>query len=175
VPTPPSPGDIGVVSSPGWVAAAIRWITRAPVNHAFIYTGNNRIVEGWQTGVRTNDVYGHAQWLTNLSTSLTDSQRLGIVLYAKQQLGKKYSWLDDAAIGLADLFGWIPKWLRRRLSSNATFQCAQLCDAAYRTVGVRLFTDHRPPGAVSPGDLWRANQAREPAPCPRGCPCQVTP
>ncbi len=157
--TSPQMGDVGVVASPGFVGWAIRLVTRAPVNHAFVYVGAGRVVEGWQTGARYNDTtnYPSAAWLTNLSATLTDEQRTQISAYAVAHIGTPYSWVDDAEIGFVDVFGWAPKWMRKRLASDATLQCAQLCDAAYLAAAAHLFADGRAQGGVSPGDLWKLN------------------
>jgi uncharacterized protein YycO len=157
----PVGGDIGVVTGPGFVAWAIRMVTRAPVSHAFVYVGSGRVIEGWQSGVRYNDLsnFTGVIWLTNLSAGLSIQKRLAVVDYCARHLGTPYSWIDDAEIGFSDLFGWAPRWMRRRLRSDRTLMCSQLCDQAYQSAGVMLFKDGRPAGAVSPGDLWRANQA----------------
>lgn len=126
--TAPQAGDIGVVASPGFVGRMIRLITRSTVNHAFVALGDGRVVEGWQSGARYNDVtaYPSVQWLTNLSSSLTASQRTLICAYATMHIGTPYSWVDDAEIGFTDMFGWAPRWMRRRLASDRTLQCSQL-------------------------------------------------
>ena len=156
----PLPGDIGVVASRSWVGRAIMWITRAPVSHAFVCIGGGGLIEGDPHGARIRPVtaYADAQWLTALSTHLTDAQRKTIVDWCMKHVGTPYSWIDDAEIGFTDLFGWAPKWMRRRLRSDSTLMCSQLCDAAYKAAGVDLFPG-KPDGAISPGDLWRLNAA----------------
>lgn len=156
----PQPGDIGVVPSHGFVAWAIRTITRAPVAHAFIYVGNRHIIEADPKGMRWNDVTSHPmrQWLSNLSRDLTADQRAKIVDYMRAHIGTPYSWIDDAEIGFTDLFHWAPGFMKRRLRSDRTLMCSQACVAAYRAAGVDLFPN-RPEGAVSPGDLWKLNEA----------------
>jgi uncharacterized protein YycO len=141
------------------VAWVIRAVTRAPVAHAFLATGNGtQIIEGDPRGARYSDAtrYRDVTWLTHLSEGLTDAQRAEAVQWAVAHLGTPYSWLDDAYIGFQRLFGWAPKWMQSILSSDHTLMCSQLCCAAYRSVGVDLFPG-RPDGAESPGDLWRLN------------------
>ncbi|MGN6609991.1 MAG: hypothetical protein ACTHMS_23645 [Jatrophihabitans sp.] len=157
-------GDIGVTPSSGWVAACIRWITRAPVAHAFLSVDDRSdwMIEGRPEGAG----YGHSktyrqvEWLTALSAGLTGAQRDEIVAWATAHRGAPYSWLDDAAIGCGDLFhGWVPGWLKKRARSDATLMCSQLVVEAYRAAGVDLFP-HIAGGVVSPGDLWRLNRDR---------------
>jgi uncharacterized protein YycO len=155
----PQAGDIGVVPGSGFVMWLVRHVTRSPVGHAFLFAGSGRVIEGQPSGVQYNSLaaYPKVRWLGNLSAGLTDVQRAAIITYGRQHLGVPYSWIDDAEIGFTDLFGWAPRWMRSRLRSDATLMCSQLCDQAYAAAGVEIFTDGRPPGAVSPGDLWRAN------------------
>lgn len=154
----PRVGDIGVTPSRGFVAWCIRAITRCPgAAHAFVYIGDGRIVEADPHGARVAKPsnYPRVQWLTLLSEDLTDVQRDQIKVWCLAHLGVPYSWQDDAAIGLTDLFGWAPRFLRDRLNSQRTLMCSQLAVDAYRSVGVDLFPGI-PGGAISPGDLWRA-------------------
>jgi uncharacterized protein YycO len=154
----PQHGDIGVVPGSGFVAWCIRRITRSTVAHAFLYAGDGHVIEGDPHGVRYNDAasYPDVIWLTNLSAGLSDAQRNGIMAWAIARLGTPYSWIDDAEIGFVDLFGRAPRWMRNRLRSSRTLMCSQLCDMAYSANGAQIFTDNRPAGGVSPGDLFRA-------------------
>lgn len=148
------PGDFAVVNTGGsLVARLIRWATRSPVNHAFVYVGGGQIIEAEPNGAQLADVrkYPDAIWA---DVDLTQPERTGIVSWARGHLGTPYSWVDDLEVGLVDVFGWAPKFMRDRLASTATLQCAQLVDAAYAAAGVQLFDDGRPCGGVSPGDLY---------------------
>jgi hypothetical protein len=153
---------IGVTPSSGFTAWVIRTVTRSPVAHAILATGvGDEVIEAEPDGARPNHArtFRDVTWLTNLSAGLTDAQRTAAVAWAREHLGTPYSWLDDLEIGLVDLFGRAPGWMRKRLASTDTLQCAQLCDAAYAAAGVHLFTG-RPAGGVSPGDLYRLNEQR---------------
>lgn len=153
-------GLIGVVPSRGFVAWAIRRITRSQVAHAFIATGrSDLIIEADPNGARLSRARYHARvvWLSGLRSRLTDAQGAAAAQWARQHIGTPYSWIDDAEIGFVDLFGWAPGWMRSRLRSDKTLMCSQLCVEAYRAAGVDLFPG-RPGGAVSPGDLLRLEQ-----------------
>lgn len=163
----PRVGDIAVTPSRGIIAAGIRLVTHCPeAAHALVYTG---LVPGSQPGQTAIEAdphgarpanphkYPRVTWLTGLSARLTGPQRDQIRIWCIAHLGTPYSWLDDAAIGMVDVFGWAPACLRARMRSDATLMCSQLCVEAYRAAGVDLFPG-LPGGAVSPGDLWRANQ-----------------
>jgi len=80
--------------------------------------------------------------------------RAAIVDHARGHIGAPYSWVDDACIGLADMFRWhVPTWVRTRLARPDRLMCSQLVDTAYLKAGVHLFSDGRPPGMVAPSDL----------------------
>ena len=158
--TEPALGDFAVVATGGWPSAVIRWVTRSKVNHAVLYIGNGYVVEGEPAGARVTPVSNYGDKLIWANWPLTDEQRPAVAAWGKAHIGTPYSWLDDAAIGLADLFHWVPGILRKRLASTSTLMCSQLVDAAYAAAGVQLFPDGRPAGAVSPGDLYTLIQTR---------------
>lgn len=153
------PGTIGVTPSSGFVPWLVRVVTRGPVAHAFIATGRgDEIVEGEPGGARLGHAseYKVVYWLTGLAAGMSTVERARAVVWAVDHLGTGYSFLDDLSIGLEDLFGWTPPFMRRRLASTRTLMCSQLCDAALQAGGLELFPD-RPAGAVSPNDLYRLN------------------
>lgn len=149
----PELGAFGVTATTGWKAWVIRAVTRSTVNHAFIYVGNGEIVEANPSGAAwaSVDKYPHAIWS---HTALTTQQRHAIANAADTLVGTPYSWVDDACIGLADLFGWhVPEPVRHRLNRRDRLMCSQLVDRAYTKAGVHLWNDGRLEGDVSPGDL----------------------
>ena len=154
----PKPGDIGLVRGKGFAMWLVRLGTRSPYGHAFLVTGDGTIVEAQPRGARRTELhYRDVYWCTALSDGLSDVQRSQIAVWAVAHVGTPYSWIDDAEIGFVSLFGWAPKWMRRRLASDRTLMCSQLCVAAYRAAGVELFPG-KPDGGESPGDLWRLNE-----------------
>jgi len=79
--------------------------------------------------------------------------RQRVVGAARTLEGTPYSWLDYAAIGMAE---WkIPGWqlVRRRVESSEHLICSALVDRAYRWAGIELFDDGRLVGDVTPWDL----------------------
>lgn len=154
----PKPGDFGVVRTGGWAARLIRWGTESTVNHAFVYLGNGEIIEAEPKGARISKAskYPHALWSTG-KIELVEGEGEWIAHYAKTLVGIPYNWLDIAAIGLAQrrlgrIVG-LRSWIAHRLSDNGKLMCSQLVDFAYQHVCIDLFTDGRPCGMVSPGDL----------------------
>lgn len=76
-----------------------------------------------------------------------------VVEMARLLVGTPYSWLDYAAIAMAE---WkIPGWkiARARVESSEHLICSALVDRAYRWAGIELFDDGRLVGDVTPWDL----------------------
>ncbi len=149
----PEVGEFGVVRTNGWAGLGIRIITRSTVNHAFVYVGDGLIVEAQPAGARLApaSLYPGALWS---GPGLTAGRGEAIAAAARTLVGTPYSWVDCAAIGLADLFGWhVPYSVRQRLNRRDRDMCSQLVDAADVLAGVALFADGRMSGDVSPGDL----------------------
>ena len=151
----PVPGDFAVVATPGIMARLIRLVTRSTVNHAFMLVAPGRIIEAKPSGAQVvllANYDGMPQTWSDMDLSPT--VRAAIVDHALDHLGDPYSWVDDACIGLADLFGWhVPAAVRRRLARPDRLMCSQLVDVAYLEAGVHLFSDGRIPGDVAPASL----------------------
>jgi hypothetical protein len=161
----PRPGDFGVTATPGWKAWAIRFVTRSPVNHAILCVDDLEAIEGRPEGAGyiALTAYPDAIWS---DLPLTDAQRASIVAHGRSHKDAPYSWLDDLAIGLADLLRGVhlklPPFVRDRLKRKDRLQCAQLVDLSYAEAGVHLFPDNRYAGDVSPGDLLGVIQHHSP-------------
>ena len=150
----PDLGAFGVVRTNGWAARGIRWVTRSDVNHAFVHVGDGQIIEARPSGAGYNHVesYPGALW----STLPDKAAGAKVAAAAVSLIGTPYSWVDCAAIGLADTFGWhVPRVVRARLARADRMMCSQLVDEAYRRAGIELFSDGRIPGDVAPNDLER--------------------
>lgn len=155
----PEIGDFGVVNTGNSFAARlIRWATQSTVNHAFVYVGNDQIVEAEPHGAALSRAskYPNAIWSTG-KFKLNNLARFTIRGNAKGLVGTPYNWLDILAIGLAQrklgrIVG-LKSWIARRLSNDGKLICSQLVDYCYQKAGIQLFKDGRPCGMVSPGDL----------------------
>lgn len=149
----PEVGEFGVIRTNGWAGLGIRIITRSSVNHAFVYVGDGFIIEAQPAGARhaPASLYPGALWS---GPGLTAGRGEAIAAAARTLVGTPYSWVDCAAIGLTDLFGWhVPEPVRKRLNRRDRLMCSQLADTAYLMAGVHLYADGRVPGDCSPGDL----------------------
>lgn len=175
LPVLPQPGDFGLVPCTGRnfidkaAMAFERWGTDSKYGHAFVYMGNNQIVEAEPGGARKVDLhYDPATifWSTG-RINLDVRDRLEITELADGFAERRtpYGWADIFAIAIAqrraghliDPTASIDDqpWWVRRIQSLDTVICSQLVDLCYQGAGIQLFDDHRIAGLVSPGDLWR--------------------
>lgn len=145
-------GDYGTVRTGGLAAKLIRFGTRSPVNHAFVYIGGGQIVEAQPGGAAISQLsaYTNVQWDKRI-----DSSDVGrdIAKAALGMVGTPYNWLDIAALTFA-CYGMRNRWIDRRIERDDRLICSQLVDKAYQLAGVQLFDDGRLPGEVTPGDLY---------------------
>jgi cell wall-associated NlpC family hydrolase len=145
----PQPGDYGLVRTKGFAAACIRLGTRSPVNHAFIYTGGNEIVEAQPDGALECQLhYKRVKWS---NADLDDDQRAKVVAAARAQIGMPYSWLDILVLTLNSV-GWDMGWAHRRLNKKRQRVCSWLVAQAYQAAGLDFRWD-RDPSSVTPADL----------------------
>lgn len=149
------PGDFATVATPGIAGRLIRLVTRSRVNHAMVYIGYGHVLEADPHGAQLSPVANYNGLDLHWSAlPLTDVERAKIVTAALAHEGAPYSWVDDACIGVARIFGvHVPEWVRKRLAGTDHLQCSQLVDVSYSEAGIDLFTDSRLPGDVAPGDL----------------------
>lgn len=155
----PQPGDFGLVSITGGVGVLIRlgqWLNGDDFynyEHAFIYIGNNQIVEAQPGGACITDLSYYSDrtiiWSTGLIT-LNATQRNNIVTRAMLQVGTPYSFLDYFAIALYRLGIKYPR-IAKRVKDSGHLICSQLVAIDYDAVGSPL-TEY-PPYLVTPGRL----------------------
>lgn len=155
----PQPGDFALVRISGYVGLLIRiaqWLNGSGARnyeHAFIVMPNNTLVEAEPGGARRvgDDEYAGSNVLYS-SWNLTDRQR-GLICYTAQYMvSTPYSALDYVALALHRLRIPAP-WLRRYIESQKHVICSQLVTACYEAAGLKMFSDGRWDGYVTPGDL----------------------
>ncbi len=153
--------QIGLVPHPvRFWPRLIAWATHSTVYHTVLAIDNTRSISAEPGGAvfRPLNYWPDTIWS---QFDLTPEQQEDITDWGVRHKNTPYNFLDDAAIGIALVFGMhTPKWVARYLSSDYSLECAQLCDAAYEFAGRPLFDDGRLPGAVYPGSfepIWRAN------------------
>lgn len=155
------PGDFGIVQIDGFPGKAIRlgqWLNGngyKNYEHAFVYLGNNLIIEAEPGGARIRNLSEYdgrsIRWSSGL-IELTDQQRLSIVTIAKGFEHVPYSPADYFALA-AHRFHLPVPGLRDYIEDSGHVICSQLVDRVYNLAGVHLFTDKRWDGYVTPGSL----------------------
>lgn len=149
------PGDFATVRTHGTVGWLIRLVTRAKVNHAMLLVRPGWVIEAQGNGATLTPLtYYDGYDLHWSALPLTDDERARVVKAALTHLGAPYSFVDDACIALARIFGvHVPQAVRNRLQGTDHLMCSQLVDVAYSEAGIPLFDDGRLAGDVTPGDL----------------------
>lgn len=161
------PGDIILASSikvPGVMPTAVRrgsTATQGGLNHAAIYVGDNKIVEGRiGRGVKELSLLKGTRKLnyTVVRPNLSKKVRQKAAVIAKRQIGKGYSGGDLVQTGA--YLGLLPDSLRERVLSSSpkediddknSMQCAALVAGSYAKAGKNLTNlDYR---YVAPVDL----------------------
>lgn len=163
------PGDFAVVRKQGnyeWRRDRIKlllWLAQfadgsTPQDdlfyHAFIYVGDNEIIEAEPSGAQRSPLskYDPASllWSTGL-ISLTEAERNTIVAYAESWVGTPYGWKTYLALA-AYRFHIRTKWVRDTLASHREMICSQYIDACYAMAPYQLFPGSLP-GSATPAKL----------------------
>jgi hypothetical protein len=161
----PLPGDIGLTQISGDVGRAIRigqWLDGdgfADYEHAFVYTGQGRIIEAEPGGALDSPLsrYDPARvaWLRCPAAYRADvAQAARVYGPHPGTRGVPYSFADYAAIAAHRAHMPVPG-LRSYIESTGHMICSQLADRAAMDGGWHLFDDGRWPGYITPGDIWR--------------------
>ena len=162
----PNLGDFAVVHVTGTVGWFIRfgqWINGngfSDFEHAFVYVGNNKIVEAEPGGAKLNDLSRYDGRRIAWYSAPID-KREDIAYHARLLIGVKYSFLDYLSIALLRLkifaprYGWVAYLLRDYVASTGHLICSQLVDASYLNAGASLFADGRFTGDVTPANLYK--------------------
>lgn len=157
----PEIGDFGLVKMNGDSGRLIRfgqWLNGdgfADYEHAFVYVGNDRIIEAEPSGAKLSHVteYRDVVWSTGW-IDVTDAQRRVIAQTARGLEGIRYSFADYFAIAAKRLHVPGSGLLKNYVGSSRHMICSQLVDYCYQKAGIQLFNDKRWNGYVTPADLY---------------------
>lgn len=156
-------GDFGLVHMGGdggkWIRLAqfANGDGFADFEHAFVYVGDNQIIEAEPTGAAKHPYhYNEANVLwSSKYIKLTQMDRMGINYAAHNYIGTPYSADDYVALAAYRLhLKWAPG-LKTFVGNSKSMICSQLVDQCYQDAGVTLFDDKRWPGYVTPGSLYQ--------------------
>jgi uncharacterized protein YycO len=149
----PAPGQIGVVTDgAGFFPRSIQFITHSRANHTFVVADNGTVISADPEGVRRAYVTDYPTALYS-NVALTADQRLRIVTWAEQRIGRPYSYLDDFLVGAeySFRFRW-PEIIRHYMDRDSEYMCSQLCAAAWAAGGLRPIA--KDPCETSPADWY---------------------
>ncbi len=125
------PGDILLTSMPGFTAAAIEFLTIAPVSHTALYIGDGRVVDAVRAGVQERSIdqviAEESVVLVLRYPDLTETQARRIRAYARRKVGAGFNFFGITV--------QIPYTVGRR-ACELPFLAEVIRDACIRTMGV---------------------------------------
>jgi hypothetical protein len=168
LPYQPQPGDIGLVTMPGFVGRLIRlgqWLNGdgfSNYQHAYVVAGlsdedrrkgERMIVEAMPGGALLSPLSRYDS-LGAVYLRCPDGLRSAVAAVAESLVGTPYSPLDYLSLA-AHRFHIPAPHLRAYIRSSGHMICSQLADSAADDGGWHLFDDGRWEGDVTPLDLYR--------------------
>jgi hypothetical protein len=145
------------------VARLISWLTRSPYSHAGIAVWWNErlmVMEAVMRGVRvvplSRNIYqhkGNVEWFS-CKKEISEEDRLRMVIFAQEELGKSYARWKAMLFGLKFLFERDLSIIDELRMENKLF-CSQYVAQIYNSVGLDL-KKHREDRFMSPGDIARS-------------------
>lgn len=158
----PNLGQIGLTTEAhSWVEHMIEWVTQSSVHHVVICISDTECIGADPKGARIEPI-SYRKDIIWSQFPLTPEQAQASADWARAREGRPYSYINGFFIGMYRLFGInFPLAITRRFSTDKSYQCAQMGDAALtHGAGISVFDDGRLPGAVAPGDLEELFKAR---------------
>jgi len=155
-------GQVGLVSTKGWVGRLVQLVTRSAFNHSVVAINEHECVSAEPGGavIRPISYYQH-DFVAWSRFNLTAEQRDRITLWAFDHVGVEYDSVGFAAIAVTKLLGpFAPRWLLRYVGAHDRLICSYLCDLALQAGDIHLWRDHRPEGAVTPASFGKVYKAR---------------
>lgn len=166
------PADILLSTGDAKASKVIRGGTMSRYSHAALYIGNSQIIEAIGSGVTLQSLQDAMSDDTLVSVyrrlRMSDEQRLQVIRYAKEQIGKKYDYVGAFGGGVTSVSGFligiflspiiveagIAADLYNRLNPEAAFYCSELVAIAFAKANVPLGS-----GAASttPADISRSH------------------
>lgn len=176
------PGDIILSSSNGLSSVGVRLLTLAPVSHASLYTGDQRVAEAVGEGIRRRTI---AELLAEESTvvafrhpRIQPEHAARMASFVQQHVGHRYNYLGvmlQAPFAIERRVCELPlvpsavrdfcvqgiAAVQLGMGRNDQFFCSQFVLEAYRRAGLPL-TD-ADPRLISPGDLLHMREGDVPS------------
>lgn len=149
----PRIGEIGLVSTRGFIGFLIQLGTFSKLNHAFIYEGNNTIIEATPLlGVKRSPVNTYQNIVWSRHVDFTPEQGLSIATEAGKHVGAKYFYGDFGILAARILHLPLPKFMLKRLATSKKYICSQLAAHCWRSAGLSIVPE-KPEYFVTPSDI----------------------
>jgi uncharacterized protein YycO len=144
----------GVSHGSGMTGELIRHATSSWAGHAFIYIGNNQIVEGESPATQFNSVHAHPDAIWNLDEpGFTDEKGALIVARAHALVGDPYDWPAYVGFALEVLKIRDGKQLAPFFRRDTYRVCSADVADAYKFGGIDVTAGLEYPNLISPADL----------------------
>lgn len=156
-------GDVIMYEGKSMVPKLVSWFTRSPYSHAGIAVWWNErlmVMEAAMRGVMvmplSRNIFRHkgkVEWFTS-KQEISDEDRLRMVIFAQEELGKSFARWKAVLFGLKVL-------LNRNLSKKDQLRmenklfCSQYVAQIYNSIGLDL-KKNREDRFMSPGDIARS-------------------
>jgi len=156
-------GDVIMYEGKSMVPKLVSWFTRSPYSHAGIAVWWNErlmVMEATMRGVMvmplSRNIFKHkgkVEWFTS-KQEISDEDRLRMVIFAQEELGKSFARWKAVLFGLKIL-------LNRNLSKKDQLRmenklfCSQYVAQIYNSIGLDL-KKNREDRFMSPGDIARS-------------------
>ena len=157
-------GDVFMYKGKKIFPRLIRWLTKSPYSHAGIAVWWNErlmIMEAVMRGVRvaplSRSIYhhkGNVEWFS-CKKEIAEEDRVRMVIFAQEELGKSYARWKAVLFGLRVLF-------KRDLSEKDELRmenklfCSQYVAQIYNSIGLDL-KKNREDRFMSPGDIAKSS------------------
>jgi Permuted papain-like amidase enzyme, YaeF/YiiX, C92 family len=156
-------GDVIMYKGKKILPRLIRWLTKSSYSHAGIAVWWNErlmVMEAVMKGVRvaplSRNIYqhkGNVEWFS-CKKEISEGDRLRMVIFAQEELGKSYARWKTVLFGVKVLFkGDLSKKDELRME-NKLF-CSQYVAQIYNSIGLDL-KKNREDRFMSPGDIARS-------------------
>ena len=156
-------GDVIMYTGKKIFARLISWLTRSPYSHAGIAVWWNErlmVMEAVMRGVTIAPLsrnicqhHGNVEWFTS-KQEISDEDRLRMVIFAQEELGKSYARWKAVLFGLKILLNRNLNRKDQLRMENKLF-CSQYVAQIYNSIGLDL-KKNREDRFMSPGDIARS-------------------
>ena len=143
------PGCYGVSRGVGIRGELIRHASESWAGHAFVYTGNGRIIEAAPPAVRVAPAASHPDAVWNAGYPLTDAQRYRICARAHALVGCPYDYPAYVGFALKVLRPADGSELDPVFKADHWRVCSALVTDCYAYAGLRLAAGLKEPSLIS--------------------------